>query len=65
MGPRVGRPVAAVVSGTEEQSFPERQARRQRVARSLSDRCRIVLRCADGLANKAAAAEPGVDRTRA
>ena len=60
MGRDVGRPVAAVVSDTEERSFPERQARRQRVARSLSNRCRIVPRCADGLANKAVAAELGV-----
>ena len=60
MGRGVGRPVAAVVLSTGERSFLERQARRQRVARSLSDRCRIVLRCADGLANKAVAAELGV-----
>ena len=30
------------------------------VARSLSDRCRMILRCADGLTNKAVAAELGV-----
>ena len=38
----------------------ERQARRRRVARSLSDRCRMILRCADGLTNKAVAIELGV-----
>ena len=38
----------------------ERQARRRRVARSLSDRCRMILRCADGLTNNAVAIELGV-----
>ena len=28
------------------------QVRRHRVARSLSERCRVILRCADGLASK-------------
>ena len=55
-----GRPVAALVLSDEERSFLERQARRHRVARSLSERCRMILRCADGLANKAVAAELGV-----
>ena len=57
---RVGRPVAAVALSAEERSFLERQARGRRVARGMSDRCRIVLRCADGLTNKAVAAELGV-----
>jgi transposase len=38
----------------------ERQVRRQRVARSLSERCRVILRCADGLASKDVAAELGL-----
>ena len=38
----------------------ERQVRRRRVARSISDRCRMILHCADGLTNKAVAAELGV-----
>ncbi len=55
-----GRPMAVLVLSDEERSYLERQARRHRVARSLSDRCRMILRCADGLTNKAAAAEIGV-----
>jgi transposase len=55
-----GRPIAAVVLTGEERSYLERQARGRRVARSLSERCRIVLRCADGLASKAVAAELGL-----
>ncbi|MGY3238233.1 transposase [Bradyrhizobium sp. USDA 4448] len=38
----------------------ERQVRRDRVARSLSDRCRAILRFADGLASKSVAAELGL-----
>jgi len=55
-----GRPVAAVVLSAEERDYLERQVRRHRVARSFSDRCRMILRCADGLASKAVAAELGV-----
>lgn len=56
----MGRPVAALVLSDEERSYLERQVRRQRIARSLSDRCRMILRCADGLSNKAVAGELGV-----
>ena len=56
----MGRPMAALVLSDEERSFLEAQVRRHRVARSLSDRCRMILRCADGLGNKAVAAEVGV-----
>jgi transposase len=52
--------VAALVLSDDERSFLERQVRRHRVARSLSDRCRMILRCADGLTSKAVAAELGV-----
>ena len=55
-----GRPLAALVLSDEERSFLEAQVRRHRVARSISDRCRMILRCADGLGNKAVAAEMGV-----
>ena len=55
-----GRPMAVLVLSDEERSYLERQARRRRVARSISDRCRMILRCADGLTNKAVAAEIGV-----
>ena len=56
----IGRPMAVLVLSNEERSYIERQARRRRVARSLSDRCRMILRCADGLTNKAVALELGV-----
>ena len=55
-----GRPLSALVLSDEERSFLEAQVRRHRVARSISDRCRMILRCADGLGNKAVAAEIGV-----
>ena len=60
MGRGTGRPLAALVLSDEERSFLEAQVRRHRVARSLSDRCRMILRCADGLGNKAVAAELGM-----
>jgi transposase len=56
----MGRPVAALVLSAEEKAYLERQVRRHRVARSLSERCRIILRCADGLSSKAVGAELGV-----
>ena len=55
-----GRPLAGLILSDEERLFLEAQVRRHRVARSLSDRCRMILRCADGLGNKAVAAEIGV-----
>ena len=60
MARSIGRPMAVLVLSDEERSYLERQARRRRVARSISDRCRMILRCADGLTNKAVAAEIGV-----
>ena len=56
----IGRPMAVLVLSDEERSYLERQVRRRRVARSLSDRCRMILRCADGLTNKAVAIDLGV-----
>jgi DNA-binding CsgD family transcriptional regulator len=55
-----GRPVARLVLSAQERSYLERQVRRHRVARSLSERCRVILRCADGLPSKAVAAELGL-----
>ena len=55
-----GRPIAPLVLSAQEQSYLERQVRRHRVARSLSDRCRVILRCADGIASKDVAAELGL-----
>lgn len=55
-----GRRVEALILTTDERSYLERQVRRHRVTRSLSERCRIVLRCADGLQSKQVATELGV-----
>jgi transposase len=55
-----GRPIADLVLNAEERAYLERQVRRQRVARSLSERCRIVLKCAEGLPSKLVATELGV-----
>ena len=55
----LGRPLAALVPSDEERSWLEGQVRRRRIARSMSDRCRMILRCADGLGSKAVGDEPG------
>jgi transposase-like protein len=55
-----GRPIAPLVLSAQERAYLERQVRRQRVARSLSERCRVILRCADGLPSKDVAAELGL-----
>jgi hypothetical protein len=55
-----GRPTAPLVLSAEERAYLERQIRRHRVARSLSERCRIILRCADGLASKEVAMALGL-----
>ncbi len=60
MTKRLGRPSVALNLSAEERGYLERQVRRHRVARSLSDRCRMILRCADGLSSKAVGAELGV-----
>ena len=49
-----GRPVVRLVLSAQERSYLERQVRRHRVARSLSERCRVILRCADGLPSELA-----------
>lgn len=54
-----GRASVAIKLRDEERAFLEAQLRRHKAARSLSDRCRIVLRCADGLTSKQVAAELG------
>src|SRR4029434_6576349 len=55
-----GRPVVRLVLSAQERSYLERQVRRYRVARSMSERCRVVLRCADGLPSKDVASELGL-----
>jgi len=39
-----GRPIALLVLAPQERTYLERQVRRHRVARSLSERCRAILR---------------------
>lgn len=60
MANMLGRPIAPLVLSAEERGYLERQVRRHRVARSLSERCRIILRCAAGVPSKTVAAELGV-----
>ena len=61
----IGRPMAVLVLSDVERSYLEGQARRRRVARSLSDRCRMILRCADRPDQaKAVAIELGVHEPR-
>ena len=59
MGHSRGRPITPLSLSAEERAYLERQVRRHRAPRSLSDRCRIVLRCSDGLTNKEVGAELG------
>ena len=47
-----GRAAVSIELNEDERAFLEAQLRRHKAARSLSDRCRIVLKCADGLSNK-------------
>jgi transposase len=58
--PAKGRPTAPLELSAEERAYLEQQVRRHRVGRSLSERCRIILRCADGLPSKSVAAELGL-----
>lgn len=60
MANATGRPITPLVLSPDERAYLERQVRRHRVARSMSERCRIILRCADGIPNKSVAAELGV-----
>ena len=55
-----GRPIAPLVLSPQERAYLEGQVRRHRVARSLSERCRAILRCAHGLQSKSVAAELGL-----
>ena len=60
MANATGRPIAPLILSPDERAYLERQVRRHRVARSLSERCRVILRCADGVPSKAVASELGV-----
>ena len=48
----LGRVADAVVLSEEERHFLECQVRRHKGPRSLSDRCRMILLCAEGLPSK-------------
>src|SRR6478752_881882 len=60
--PRTGRPKALLELTSEEREQLERWARRRSSAQSLALRSRIVLGCADGLANTEVAAREGVSQ---
>ena len=60
MANATGRPIAPLVLSSDERAYLERQVRRHRGARSLSERCRVILRCADGVPSKSVASELGV-----
>ncbi len=57
---RTGRPKAELKLSDEERATLQRWARRAKSAQALALRSRIVLACADGLENKAVAAQLGV-----
>lgn len=57
MSDATGRPISPLHLSPDERAYLERQVRRHRVARSLSERCRIILRCADGVPSKSVATE--------
>lgn len=56
----VGRVAYQVALSDEERTFLEAQVRRHKAARSLSDRCRMILLCAEGLQSKEVAERLGV-----
>lgn len=56
----VGRVADAVVLSDDERRFLEGQVRRHKASRSLSDRCRMMLLCAEGLESKEVARKMGV-----
>ncbi|WP_323033537.1 IS630 family transposase [Paracoccus sp. (in: a-proteobacteria)] len=56
----VGRVADEVVLSAAERGFLEAQVRRHKAARSLSDWCRIILLCAEGLQSKEVGARLGV-----
>ncbi|MDX1153217.1 IS630 family transposase, partial [Sinorhizobium medicae] len=53
----VGRVADEVVLSAEERVFLEAQVRRHKAVRSLSDRCRMILLCAEGLQSKEVGAQ--------
>ncbi len=49
MANATGRPTAPLVLSEAERDYFERQVRKHRVARSMSERCRTILLCTDGI----------------
>ncbi len=60
MANATGRPIAPLILSSDEREYLERQVRRHRAARSSSERCRVILRCADGIPSKTIASELGL-----
>ncbi|MGW3436084.1 IS630 family transposase [Streptomyces bacillaris] len=60
---RAGRPKADLVLGEDERAQLTRWARRAKTAQFLALRSKIVLRCAEGVTNRQAAADLGVDES--
>ena len=56
----VGRQADILALSAADRTFLESQVRRHKAPRSLSDRCRMVLLCADGLQSKEVAERLGV-----
>ena len=56
----VGRQADVLALSAADRTFLESQVRRHKSPRSLSDRCRMVLLCADGLQSKEVAERLGV-----
>lgn len=56
----VGRAADEVVLSDDERAFLQTQVRRHKAARSLSDRCRMILLCAEGLQSKEVGAQLGI-----
>lgn len=56
----MGRVADVVELSAAERTFLESQVRRHRAPRSLSDRCQMILLCADGMASKEVASTMGV-----
>ncbi len=56
----VGRQADVLVLSAADRAFLGWQVRRHKAPRSLSDRCRMVLLCADGLQSKEVAERLGV-----
>lgn len=55
-----GSPMAVLTLTADERAYLERQVRRHRVPRSLSERCRIVLECGQGHPSKVVAQRLGI-----